>query len=361
MDAALATLTATGAGGSVAPVVAAAPGRVNIIGEHTDYTGGLCLPAAIDRYVVCAAEPGTGTGVFRFGSVGHEPGGAWTNLAAAVAAELETLGLAPDSAIAGFAGDVPEGAGLSSSAAFEVACGLALTAVAGHRPDPPELAAACRRAEAAGLGVPCGPMDQIASCLGVAGGAILLDCRSLATRPVMLPAGTALVVADSGVHRRLAGSGYAERVRECGEATTQLGVASLRDVAVADLPAATAALGPTPARRVRHVVTENARVLEAVAICESGGSATDLGMLVDASHESLALDFGVSLPEIDALVAACRSVRGVCGARLVGAGFGGSVLVVVDAEAANPSEVADSLPAPTVVVHPVAGAEILHV
>lgn len=362
--AALEALSATGAGDTSHAAVAAAPGRVNIIGEHTDYTGGLCLPAAIDRHVVCAAvaAPRAGGSAherFRFASAGHETGGSWEHLAHAVAAELDGLGIAPPGASAGFAGDVPEGAGLSSSAAFEVACALALSTAAGHAPDPMRLAAACRRAEAAGLGVPCGPMDQIASCMGVAGGAILLDCRSLEARAVALPPGTALVVVDSGIPRTLAGSGYAERVRECAAAAALLGIASLRELGFADPDAAGATLPPDLARRVRHVVSENARVVEAVRICESGGSVADLGALVDASHESLARDHEVSLPALDALVAACRAVDGVCGARVVGAGFGGSVLAVVDARAADPRAAAAAIPAPAVVVQPSEGARVL--
>lgn len=360
--AAVDALASTGVGTTRA-VVVAAPGRVNLVGEHTDYDGGLCLPAAIDHHVVAAAVSAPdalpGTDPFRFASADHEPGGTWTALARAVAAEVGALGLAPPAATVGFAGDVPEGAGLSSSAAFEVACGLALANAAGHEPDAMALAAACRRAEAAGLGVPCGPMDQIASCLGVDGGAVLIDCRSLETRPVVLPAGTAVIVVDSGLPRTLAGSGYADRVRECAAAAAMLGVESLRDVPAEDLAAATDSLPPHLARRVRHVVSENGRVLAAVAVCDAGGTVADLGALVDASHESLSRDHEVSLPAIDALAAACRSVPGVRGARIVGAGFGGAVLAVADAAAVDPDAAAAAMPAPAVVVHPGPGAHVL--
>lgn len=363
ITAAFRALAATGADDTSGVVVAAAPGRVNVIGEHTDYAGGLCLPAAIDRHVVCAAvrdtTPVPGRPRFRFASSGHEPGGRWERLAVAVTDELDSLGLAPTRASAGFAATVPEGGGLSSSAAFEVACALALTAVAGHVVEPARIAAACRRAEAAGLGVPCGPMDQVASCLGVAGGAILLDCRSLETRAVALPAGTALIVVDSGIPRTLVGSGYAERVAECAEAAGLLGVASLRDIDIADLGRVDATLPRVLARRVRHVVGENARVVEAVRICDIGGSVADLGRLVDASHESLARDYDVSLPALDAIVAACRTIEGVRGARVVGAGFGGSVLVLVDSRAVDPDAVAAAVPGPACVVHPCAGARVL--
>ncbi|MBX7160583.1 MAG: galactokinase, partial [Acidimicrobiia bacterium] len=230
---------------------------------------------------------------------------------------------------------------------------------AGHDPDRAALAAACRRAEAAGLGVPCGPMDQVASALGVEAGAILLDCRSLDTRTVTLPQGTALVVVDSGIRRTLAGSGYADRVRECADAAARLGAESLRDITPADLRAVHAGLPDLLARRVSHVVSENARVLEAVACCEGGGSVADLGAIVDASHESLSLDFEVSLPDIDELVRTCRAVPGVRGARIVGAGFGGSVLAVVDAGEVDPAATAAAIAAPALVVHPSMGAHVL--
>lgn len=339
----------------------AAPGRVNILGEHTDYSDGLCLPAAVDRHVVCAAiatEPSE-DGRFRFESEDHPSGGTWLVLAEAVAAELDAIGLAPAGARAGLASDVPEGAGLSSSAAFEVACGLALATLASEAVDLAAIAAACRRAEAAGLGVPCGPLDQIASCFGIEGGAILLDCRSLDTEAVTLPEGVALVVVDSGISRTLAGSPYADRVRECEAAARRLGVAALRDVSLEDVPAAQRVLPPGLMRRVRHVVSENARVVEAATLCRGRGTTAELGALVDESHASLAHDHEVSLPAVDDLVAACRALPGVVGARIMGAGFGGSVLALVDAAAADPAEVAARFPAPAVVLRPVDGAHVL--
>lgn len=342
--------------------MAAAPGRVNVLGEHTDYNDGLCLPAAIDRYAVCAAAvaraPG-GEGRFRFESEDHRSDGTWVALAEAVAAELDLIGLAPPGARAGIASDVPEGAGLSSSAAFEVACALALATLTGTRVDLAAIAAACRRAEAAGLGVPCGPLDQIASCFGVDGGAIVLDCLTLDIEAVTLPEGACLVVVDSAIPRTLAGSAYADRVHECVTAARRLGVATLRDVGLDDLPAAEGILPPDLLRRVRHVVSENARVMEAAAICRGGGTAADLGALVDESHESLARDHEVSLPAVDDLVTACRGVPGVVGARITGAGFGGSVLALVDAATADPAVVAATIPAPAVVLQPVAGARVL--
>lgn len=296
---------------------------------------------------------------FRFASDGHRPEGAWATLAGAVVDELDAIGLAPHGARAGFAGDLPEGAGLSSSAAFEVACGLALGTLAGKALDRVTLAAACRQAEAAGLGVPCGPLDQIASCFGVEGGAIVLDCRTLGIDAVHLPEGTTLVVVDSGISRTLADSGYADRVRECEAAARLLGVASLRDVVADDVASAMGVLPPELMRRVRHVVSENDRVAEAAALCRAGGSVADLGALVDASHTSLAHDHEVSLPDVDALVSACRAVPGVVGARIMGAGFGGSVLALVDAAGADPTEVAGRLPAPAFAVQPAAGAHVL--
>ena len=324
------------AGGAEDPaVVVRSPGRVNVLGEHTDYNDGLCLPAAIDREVVVAAD--AGGGVLSLASAGHEPAapfpvGAppahppWARLAGAVAAELAALGRPFTGLTAGVAGNLPEGAGLSSSAAFEVGLAVALAATAHWEVPPLDVAAACRRAELAGLGVACGPMDQVAVACGRAGHALLLDCETLEVEPVRLPAGVALVVIDSGIARTLAGSGYNARRAECQEAARLLRVASLRRLGPDDLPRVEAALPAVLAARVRHVVTENARVRAAVT-----ADAPALGALLNASHRSLAVDYEVSLPDVDRLVAATVATEGVFGARLTGAGFGGAIVAVADA------------------------------
>jgi len=380
--AALAAFAASGGTGT--PLVVSAPGRINILGEHTDYNDGLCLPAAIDRGVVCAVAPRAGAAPFdgvelRLASDGHDPvppvsvpplpeGPGWLRLAGAVAMELDGLGVHPAGIVGGFGSDLPEGSGLSSSAAFEVAWALAMCSIAGSNVSPMALAAACRRAEAAGLGVPCGPLDQIASCLGVEGGALLLDCASLEVETVTLPRGgdgepPAFVVVDSGIPRRLADSGYAQRVAECRAAAEMLGVPSLRSVGPADLAGAARRLPDLLLRRVRHVVTEIQRVRDAVETCrhgDGGAAVSALGSLMDESHRSLSADFEVSLPQIDDLVERCRAVPGVHGARIVGAGFGGSVLCLADgapdATVAIAEAVAGGTAAGALVVRPSAGA-----
>lgn len=341
------------AGTSAADVVVVrAPGRVNILGEHTDYNDGLCLPAAIDRQVVVAAAAGPDV-LWRLVSDGHDPTDAvepaaviddgsdaadWVRLASAVECEIRDLGFAPAGLVAAVASDLPEGAGLSSSAAFELGVAVARCATSGLRVgdsdggdlDHGALAALARRAEHRGLGVACGPLDQIAVARGVADHALLLDCRDLSVETVALPDDLALLVLDSGVPRTLAEAGYNERVAECAAARRMLGVTSLRDVGVDDLASVQRSLDPELAARVRHVVTENERVRAAV-----GSDAATLGSLVAESHRSLAEDYAVSVPAVDELVALAGRTDGVLGSRVVGAGFGGSVLAVVAADAAT--------------------------
>jgi galactokinase len=283
-----------------------APGRVNLIGDHTDYAGGLVLPIAVDLGIVVDVEPaeriilssaGRAVDVAADGS-GDAAG--WGRYAAAVAAELDGLGR-PAVGIAGeLSSDLPIGAGLSSSAALEVAIGLALCAVADFELEPLELASACRRAELRAVGVPCGILDQAASLLGCAGTALLLDCSTLDHRRVPLPQSLAIIVADSG-ERHLARTGYADRQRELA----------------VGMPA-----------RVRHVESENRRVREAVAALERDDRDA-LGRIFRASHKSLRDDYEVSTPELDRLVELAYAAGGVA-ARLTGGGFGGSVVVLAD-------------------------------
>jgi galactokinase len=292
-----------------------APGRVNLIGEHTDYAGGLVLPAAIDRAVTVTGEPAE---VIRLRS-GRDPrpvevradgGGSatgWGRYVAAVAAELDALGRPPVGFAGRVASDLPSGSGLASSAALEVAVACALCGTAEFAVEPLELADACRRAEERAVGVPCGVMDQAASLLGRAGHALLLDCSTLEHRHVPIPAELALVVIHSGVERTLASSAYAQRRAEV-EAGDE--------------------------RRLRHVRSENERVL-AVADALEADDRPALGRLFRAGHESLRDDFEVSTPELDLLVDLAYD-EGVVGARLTGAGFGGAILALAeisDAEA----------------------------
>jgi galactokinase len=329
LDAAARVAAALGSGGGERWF--RAPGRVNLIGEHTDYNDGLVLPLAVDRSCVVAARPGdvvrvrsldTGSVVELAPDGAFDPAAtrpAWGRYVAGVVAELAALGRPAVGLEAVLASDVPLGAGLSSSAALEVACAVALADAAGWTAPPAALAEACRRAEELATGVPCGIMDQLASVAGVAGHALLVDCRDLDVRPVALPPRLAILVVHSGVARSLDASPYAERRRACEELARRLGVPALRDATEGQV--AHEPLG-------RHVVSENARVLAAANALEDGDLAR-LGELLVASHASLRDDFRVSVPELDVLVEELLGA-GALGARLTGGGFGGCVVAVCD-------------------------------
>jgi galactokinase len=322
--------------------VAFAPGRVNLIGEHTDYNQGCALPFAIAQGVTvrgrALARPRVEAHAVDLGArdafeLGETNAGeGWQAFARGACAELAAIGVPLRGAALEIAGDVPRGAGLSSSAALEVALVLALLALAGA-PEPPrlELARLCSRIENRWVGAQTGLLDQIASLFGERGRALLVDFRSLEVRPVALElGGHRLVTLDSGERHTHAGSGYNERRAECRAACRALGIASLRDATLA-----TAATLPDPlARRARHVVGENARVLEAAAALERGEIAA-LGPLLDASHASLRDDFEVSTPAVEAAVARLHDA-GALGARIVGGGFGGHVLGLLPPGASPP-------------------------
>jgi galactokinase len=316
-----------------------APGRVNLIGEHTDYNLGLCLPFAVELGVTVTAELRDGGEIVAPGLRADDP-----YLRGAVT-ELRAAGIDPPGATLRVESDLPREAGLSSSAALCVSLVLALTAVAGREPPAAtDLARLCQRIENEHTGVETGLLDQLASILGEEGRAVRLDMRTLDRRPVELDLGDHLLaVLDSGSSRSLAESGYNERREECRRAAELLGVESLRD--------ATAWSGlPDPLdRRVRHVVTENARVDAAVDALEAG-EVTALGELLDASHRSLRDDYEVSVPEVECTVEACTEA-GALGARIMGGGFGGSVLALFSAEA--------ELPRGAMRVSPGAGARLL--
>jgi galactokinase len=310
-----------------------APGRVNLIGEHTDYNDGFVLPMAIDRECVVAAEPSATVRVLSLDvretvelpADGSADVGSvtpvWGRYVAAVVHELAALGRPPVGMDAVLASDVPVGSGLSSSAALEVACAVALAGMADWKPTPVLLAAACRDAEERATGVPCGIMDQLISLAGREGHAQLIDCRSLEMQSIPLPPTLGIVVVYSGQKRALAGSAYAERRSSCEALARRLGVSALRDATEAQV-----AEDPFG----RHVVTENERVLEAVHALENGDHAR-LGALLNASHASLRDDFRVSTRELDVLVQVLLEA-GALGARLTGAGFGGSVVAVCDVD-----------------------------
>lgn len=312
----------------------AAPGRVNIIGEHTDYNGGFVLPMAIDRrttVAVAARDDGT----LRCHSMQLADDSGWTVYVEGVVRALADEGVDVGGADVLVDSTVPTGSGLSSSAALEVGSAAALAALTGARVDPRRLAAVAHRAETRYVGVPSGIMDQTASALGEEGHALFLDTRGLAVEQVPLdpPAKDLhVVVVDSGVRRRLGDGRYAERRRQCEEAAAVLGVPQLRDATLEQVE--DAAMDDTLRRRARHVVTEDARVLEAVAALRAGDVA-DLGPLLLASHASLRNDFEVSSPELDRIVDGAVAL-GALGARLTGAGFGGFTVALVPGAALGP-------------------------
>jgi galactokinase len=314
-------------------VQAFAPGRVNLIGEHTDYNDGLCLPFAIERGVTVTARAIDSSHVEAHAHdlaesvrVELDPAPAteegWACFVRGAVGELGRAGIPLRPSRLEIAGDVPRDAGLSSSAALSVALCLALCAVAGTEPsDRLELARLCSRVENDWCGAETGLLDQLAVLCADRGHAVRIDMRGPTLEPVPLDLGDHfLVTLDSGASRSLADSGYNERRAECREAARALGVTSLRDVdEPGDLP------DPLD-RRVRHVLTENARVDAAVAALR-GRDLAALGDLLDASHRSLRDDYEVSVPEVEHAVEACHEA-GAIGARLVGGGFGGSVLAL---------------------------------
>jgi len=351
------------------PRIARAPGRINLIGEHTDYNGGLVLPAAIDRACYVAAAPAAGDrfgliardvdaeGEFRLDEIGAAPD--WARYLAAPALILTREGTPPPSANLMAAGDVPIGMGMSSSAALMVASTLALLDLRGERRAPMDVALIAQRAECDVVGMPCGLMDQFASTHGARGAALLLDCRDLSWRTVKAPADAAFIVFESGVRHALSDGGYAARRAECARAATALDVAFLSDAKPADLDVALRD-DPVALRRARHVLSENARVREAAGALERG-DLESLGLLMNASHASLRDDFAVTCAETDALAALAQSTDGVFGARQMGGGFGGGVLALVECQRA--AQVASAVTArtglPAIVCAPADGAGML--
>jgi galactokinase len=311
-------------------LITSAPGRINLIGEHTDYNGGFVLPCAIDRRVAVALGHGLDEAYSadyeQLASMRGVRTDTWIDYPRGVIWAFEQHGHAVPPLHAAIAGDVPQGAGLSSSAAIEAAMALAVAHLLGLSTARADLALLCQQAENAFVGVQSGIMDQFASLLCSANTALLLDCRSLDVTPVPLDlaeAGLALLVCDTGVRRTLGATGYNQRRQECEQAAHALGVGQLRDATVAQV----STLGGRLGKRARHVVTENARVLAAADALRTGAFAA-LGALMSASHASLRDDFEVSTPELDAFVEVAIA-QGALGARLTGAGFGGSAIALV--------------------------------
>ena len=329
---------------------ARAPGRVNLIGEHTDYTGGLVLPCAIDRATLALAarrEDGLvrvwsreGGDATAFDAGAPRRQGLWVDYVAGVAQALGEAGHAPGGFDLALASEVPLGAGLSSSAALSVAVVTVLDALFGWQLSAASRARIAHRAETGFVGVACGIMDPFASALCREGHLLRLDCRSEEARHVRFPVErAALLVAHSGVERKLSAAAYDTRVAECGAALAaarRLGIAahSLRDLTPEHLPALASALEPTPLRRARHVITENARV-EAMCAALPAGDLAAAGSLLKAGMTSLRDDYEVSTPELDFLCETADSLPGVFGSRLTGAGFGGCTVHLVASESAE--------------------------
>jgi len=322
-----------------------APGRVNLIGEHTDYNEGFVLPLAIDRAIWIALRPRSDRTVAvysvdfqqqkEFSLDGLRPcQDGWLEYLKGVAWVLQEEGFRLTGWEGILGGDVPQGAGLSSSAALELAAARSFAAVAGIPWDPVRMALLGQKAENRWVGVQCGIMDQLVSAAGQQGHALLIDCRSLQTEPVPLPAGTAVVVLDTGTRRGLVDSAYNERRRQCETAAQTLGVRALRDVDLKQLEAAADRLDPVTFRRARHVVTENARTLQAAEAMRRGDK-DRLGQLMDASHQSLRDDYEVSSEALNRMVELARSHGACYGARMTGAGFGGCAVALIRAEAAE--------------------------
>lgn len=328
-------------------LISVGPGRVNLIGEHTDYNDGFVLPVALKRDVRIAARPRSDRRVrllsveyggafdFNLDALAFSPAALWANYVMGVAWALQEQGIPLVGVDAAISGNVPRGSGLSSSAAIEIATAVAMLAASGQSNAlaGPQIARTAQQAENDFVGVNCGIMDQFISMLGRESHALLIDCRTLDYRLIPFPEGASLVIGNTKASRSLAGSAYNERRAECEQGVALLkpvlpDIRALRDVTLEQLEYNRARLPETVYRRCRHVVSENQRVLETVAALEQGDLAA-VGHLMDASHASLRDDYAVSSPALDAMVEAMRGAPGCLGARLTGAGFGGCAVALV--------------------------------
>jgi galactokinase len=331
--------------------IAAAPGRVNIIGEHTDYNDGFVFPMAIERYTVIAAAPnnlpkitlrsalGQGAAAIDLGQpLKPAPKGAWSNYPVGVIAGFIARKLVPAGFDALINSTVPLGGGLSSSASLEVATATLVEAVLGTRLDPVEKALLCQKAEHEYAGMPCGIMDQFISTLGQKDHVLLLDCRSRRTELVpFTDPGMAILITNTNVKHELTGSEYPTRRRQCEAAATALGVPSLRDASEDLLERCRAGMDEVVFRRARHVIGEIARTPLAAAAIRQGDWA-QAGKAMYASHASLRDDYDVSCPELDTVVDIARSIGpsgGVFGCRMTGGGFGGCTVALVKTDAVD--------------------------
>ncbi len=318
----------------------AAPGRVNLIGEHTDYNDGFVLPAAIDRHALMAISPRADREVrlvaadfgsrssFSLDEIEFDRVRRWSNYERGVAWALQEAGYTLSGLNVALSSDVPVGSGLSSSAAVEVAMAYAFQVVGDLPLDGVQRALLCQQAENDFVGMNCGIMDQFIVSLGQRGHALLIDCRSLEYTPVPLPGGCDVVICDTKKRRGLVDSEYNTRRQECERGASILGVRALRDVTLQQLQEHRDDMDPVTFRRCRHVVSENERTLAAVSALRSG-DLTRFGELMNASHRSLRDDYEVSCAELDAMVSAAWEQPGTLGSRMTGAGFGGCTVSLV--------------------------------
>jgi galactokinase len=332
-----------------------APGRVNLIGEHTDYNDGLVLPCAIDyrtvivarlrddrQVAVAAADYDGALDEYALDApIARLAAPMWANYVRGVVDEMTRQGLPMRGMDLAIAGDVPQGAGLSSSASLSVAvCRLFATLPGFEHLSPIDLALIAQRAENDFVGCKCGNMDQISSAAGVADHALMIDCRSLDVEPVPIPAGAAIMIFNSHVTRGLVDSEYNTRRLQCEAAARHFGVPALRDVDLAMLEARGSELDPLVLRRARHIVTENARVA-AAAQALAGGDLARIGELMEASHVSMRDDFEITVPLIDQLVDVVKTAIGTAGGvRMTGGGFGGCVVALVPHDLVDAARVA---------------------
>lgn len=332
--------------------LARAPGRINLIGEHTDYNDGLALPAAVNRATWVAMQRRIDTKVWVFSAtideriefdlkiLRNEREHGWANYVKGVLNSLINRGWKMEGLNIFLEGDVPLGGGMSSSASLECATAFAAMGLFPYTLDRLSVAKTCQRAENAFVGVNCGIMDQFASVFGRKGHALFLDCRTLKAEPIPLNLGDRkLLIVNSGVKRKLASVEYNKRREQCQEAVKLLKpkypkLTALRDLNPADLAAAAPLLPPLIAKRVEHVVRENARVVHAVEALKKGDLGS-LGRLLNESHESLRDLYEVSCPELDFLVKSAQEIKGVLGARMMGGGFGGCAIILAESSAAE--------------------------
>ena len=321
-----------------------APGRVELLGNHTDYNEGVVLSCAINYGVRAHGTRRSGGEIELLSELNSAPvrltvgeikplsgDASWANYPLGVVQVFRDAGHQVDGFAAAYSSDLPAGAGLSSSAALEVATAVLLCKIFSLEVSPLDLAKLCRKAENDFVGVQCGLLDQVSSVFGKEGQAVYLDCRSEEVENIVLPKGLALLVFHCGVPHRLVGGEYNERRTQCFTAARELGVKALRDVSGKQLAEARGSLDPLVYRRAAHVVGENERVLAGIGFLRAGDGAS-FGKLMFESHDSSRSNFENSSPELDALVEIARETPGVLGSRLTGGGFGGATISLVEAE-----------------------------